>query len=151
MNLYLDDLPTLDDWEELGHAFASWTVAWDLSRRVLMLREDNLIALLEQPGAWRARHRRALHRLGFRPQTTPDGALWEWTPCADDVRAEVGRGPHPRSENSVTARLMTRLAEDRLRGARCVAVMRDVFGLTPSEVRVADLDADDEDIWDEAL
>jgi hypothetical protein len=85
----LDELTDFDDWTDVRLSLAPWTAAHDAHRSLVLLRSEQGVHVYEPPGAWRARHRRGLHRLGFRSRRPPRGGhAWEWTVPADVVEAE---------------------------------------------------------------
>ncbi len=73
---------------------------------------DGLV-VLEQPGALRARHRRGLHRSGFRPCAGEAIVAWVWR-SGDERR----RPRHERCDE------------------RAIHLLRDVFRASPHEVGV---------------
>jgi hypothetical protein len=155
MTPHLNFLPKVDTWLQLQDSMAPWTGAEDLARSVLLIRGEDELYVLERTRAWRARHRRAMHRLGFRPRTVRDGAMWEWTPAEAELDAEVVRvfrKPEPSSTPSAR-QVRALLAQHQLLDERAVVVLRDVFGLRTEDFRLVALiyDEDDEDSRHEAL
>jgi hypothetical protein len=145
MTYYLEDQPGISTWDQLA-PMTPWTVVYDDEQHALLIRGAGAIAVQERPGAWRARHRRALHRLGFRRRARLDCAMWEWTPPQAAVREEVDR---VFTVPATTASLQQLFALDLLLDARCVVVLRDVFGLTPADLHLAVLVDDEDEDWDE--
>jgi hypothetical protein len=152
MTDYLEHLPSPETWDDLGHALTTYPYVYVASGPVLLMYDEVTIAVLERPTAWRARHRRGLHRLGFRPRTTAVGAMWEWSPPDDDVREEVGRADNLAGlpDHAFIQFAREVLARDRLLSARCVVVLREVFALVPRNLRLIAV-RDDADDWDEAI
>jgi hypothetical protein len=148
----LDELIDFDDWTDVRLSLAPWAVAHD-GCRVALLRDADTLAVLERDGAWRARHRRELHRLGFRSRPHPHGRIWEWTVPEQALQLERshqrGFGDSSLSLHPAVRRLRTALAQDRLLGERAVVVLRDVFRLTPADVRLSEPVTDDaaDDEW----
>jgi hypothetical protein len=155
----LDELTDFDDWTDVRLSLAPWTLAHDAHRSLVLMRSEQGVHMYEPPNAWRARHRRELHRLGFRSQPAPRGGrMWQWTVPAHVVKAEVN-ADFDVSSNSITvvpviARLRRIIVTDRLVLDRALVVLRDVFRLQPADVSIVvpldESDGYDEEDWAEA-
>jgi hypothetical protein len=151
----LDVLTDFDDWTDVRLSLPPWTIAHDAQRSVLLMRSEDGLHVFEPQGAWRARHRRELHRLGLRSRRPPRGGrAWEWTVPAHVVNTEVNAqyvGSNSMSAVPVVRLLRTMLVTERLVLDRAIVVLRDVFRLQPADVSITVLvvEDDDED-WPEA-
>jgi hypothetical protein len=136
----IDELTDFRDWTEIQVSLTPWTAASDDARSFLLMRGTYSLAVWERPRAWRARHRRELHRRGFRPRNSRNGVMWEWTVPEEHLRAEMSQQPWFSDAASPALPVMQRLgrsiAHSRLLGERAVVVMRDVFRLAPADVLV---------------
>lgn len=150
----------LESWEELGNLLRS---EWDRIEHpglgLSLERADGLLAF-DLHGRWRARHRRGLHRLGFRKLALPHLEVWLW-----DVRPQLSRTDlsgfattfvaiHGTERYANALRwLRTSLARDHLVREQAVRVLRDVFRCEPDQLGVLLVQDDDEwaeeedDIW----
>lgn len=146
----IEELAGPRDWADIQQPRAPWEVAYTDDRSVLLFRGSDLLAVAERPRVWRARHRRELHRLGFRPRARPHCVMWEWTVPDDALKCEASQlRNNDVAEPRVMHRLRTGFTRHRLLGERSVVVLRDVFRLTPTELRLC-RPADEDDWLDDA-
>lgn len=154
-----------DDWAD---GFTSWAevtellreewtrveqVGWDLC----LERVDAGLFLPEPAGRWHARHRRALHRLGFRPLRSGRAAVWHWAVKQQLESIDLAAFATPMESAFAAARperaavyvqqLRTVLATEHLIREQTQRVLRDAFRCEPGEVAV--LLAREEDEWEE--
>ena len=86
----LEELTDFDDWTSVRLSLEPWSMAYDERQTLRLVRSERSVHVYEPAGAWRARHRRQLHRLGFRARRPPGGGMaWEWAVPDDDVRSEI--------------------------------------------------------------
>ena len=137
-----DELTDFDDWTDIRLSLAPWTASYDTRRSLVLIRSEQGVHVHEPPGAWRARHRRQLHQLGFRARRPPGGGqAWEWAVPEEEVKAADNErfdvGANSMSVVPVVVRLRRIMVTDRLVLDRAIVVLRDVFRLAPGEVRIA--------------
>ena len=144
MNGDWDD-PWVDDlasWEDVADVLRDdWDRVVHPPLGLSLERADGLLAFDER-GRWRARHRRGLHRLGFRPVALGGTAVWQW-----DVRPQLHAtdlsqfaSPFesifgPGRSGPTALRLRTLLARDQLVRERAMRVLREVFGVSRASSR----------------
>jgi hypothetical protein len=135
----------LESWEELADLLRS--VDWDRldcpSRGPSLERADGLLAS-DLRGRWHARHRRGLHRLGFR--ALGGAGTWQWDVEPQLRTADLSRFTSPfesilGAERSAAGaarivRLRTSLARDHLMGEQALRVLREVFRCGPRDLGV---------------
>lgn len=144
----------LESWEEVADLLrGEWDrvehPAWGLS----LARTEGLLAF-DLRGQWRARHRRGLHRLGFRKLAVPRIEAWLW-----DVRPQLRttdlsafatafEAVHGTERYAGGLRwLRTTLARDHLVREQALRVLRDVFRCEPGDLEV--LHVEEEDGWED--
>lgn len=143
----LDELTDFADWTDVRLSLARWAMAQDARRSLVLVRSENHVHVYEPPDRWRARDRRELHRLGFRPRRPPRGGrAWEWTVPAqlveEQVSTRIAGGSATASVLPELLRLERRIVTDRLLLDRAMKVLRDVFRLQPGDITIAVLDED---------
>ena len=145
----------LESWEEVAHLLRS---EWDRVEHppvaLSLERADGLIAF-DLRGRWRARHRRGLHRLGFRSLRLGALDVWTWDVEPQLRTTDLSRFASPfesifRDEATAAVRvvrLRTSLARDHLVQVQALRVLREVFRCEPSDLTVLLTRQDDE--WDD--
>ncbi len=128
-------------------------VGWDLC----LARVDAGLFLPEPAGRWHARHRRALHRLGFRPLRSARATVWQWHAQqqleAVDLTAfatpleSMFRAAAPDRAAAYVQRPRACRATEHLILEQTQRVLRDAFRCEPGDVAV--LLAREEDEWEE--
>ena len=151
----------LESWEELAELLRG---DWDRVHHPplgLSLERANGLVAFDLHQRWHARHRRGLHRLGFRTPGPRGVWLWDVEPAlhATDVNlfaspfeSIVEVGPSAAGAARVL-RLRTSLARDHLVREQALRVLREVFRCEPADLGVLLVQADDdwedeeEDAW----
>lgn len=141
-------------WEEVEQCLREpWELVVDRAQDHLVLRVGDTLRVLECRGTWRARHRRGMHRAGFRSVDLPEARVWLWARTVGQPLSApaTGRasGARPASADRWRERLVI---ESGLRG-QAVHVLRDVLGARCADLAVLQpepwwLDEDAEQ-WDE--
>lgn len=137
MNWDWDD-PWVDDlasWEDVGEVLrADWDRVVHPSLGLSLERAEGLLAFDER-GRWRARHRRGLHRLGFRPVALGGTDVWQWDVEPQLQATDLSRSASPFGWilgvdrfGPTSLRLRTLLARDQLVRDQAVLVLREVAG-----------------------
>ena len=152
------DEMTFEDWPSLLWSCEPWAEVRERTGQLRLLRDELNICVLELPGRWRARHRRGLHRLGFRRFSSPGLDVWRWTLSLGELSAAArshplvnAAGPRTRvHERLAWTSTRERLVQDQLRRA-----LSEVFGYEPTQLCL-DVPADDycwddpdDDAWDD--
>ena len=134
-------------WEEVEDCLSErWSRVDLLGWGLCLVRDGQHLLAVEQPGRWRARHRRGLHRLGFRPLAARGRTVWWWDvqqqlrdldldSFADPAEAVVARATPGRRQRQVLL-LRTLLATEQLMLDQAQRVLRDVFRAAPGEIAV---------------
>src|SRR4051794_35754321 len=126
----LEELTDFANWIGVRLSLAPWTAAYDEKRTLLLIRSERTVHVSDLRGAWRARHRRQLHRMGFRSRRSPQGDLvWEWRVPDEEVMSaittQIDIGANSMSVVPVVMRLRKIMITDRLVLDRAVEVLRD--------------------------
>ncbi len=140
------DDPLVDDlasWEGVCEVLRNdWDRVVHLPLGLSLERADGLLAFDER-GRWRARHRRGLHRLGFRPMALGGTDAWQWDVRPQLQATDLSRFASPfesifgHGRSGPTAlRLRTLLARDQLVREQAMWVVREVFQCEPGELAV---------------
>ena len=156
MNWDWDD-PWVDDlasWEDVAEVLRNdWDRVVHPTLGLSLERADGLLAFDER-GRWRARHRRGLHRLGFRPVALGGTDVWQWDVEPQLRATDLSRFASPFESiigvdpsGARALRLRTLLARDQLVREQAVRVLREVFRCEPSEISV--LLVREEEQWDD--
>ena len=141
----------LESWEELADLLRSdWDRVVHADLGLSLERADGLLAF-ELDGRWHARHRRGLHRLGFRSSNHGSVQVWEWDVEPLLHSTDLGRFASPfeslfgitRSASTVQ-RLRRSLARDHLVREQALRVLREVFRCEPRDLDVLLVREDDE-------
>lgn len=98
--------------------------------------------MLVEPLTARARHRRALHKAGFRSSPTAR-TTWLWTAAAPPPAGPLGPAAASRA---MPDRIRRQLAAQRLLADTAVRVACDVFGCRPDRL-VLELPSEHEEDW----
>ena len=142
----------VESWEEVaGFLRGDWERVEDPSLGLALERVDGLLAV-DLRGRWHARHRRGLHRLGFRPVVLGSADVWRWdvgpqlritdlSRFASPFAAVFGADP----SGARALRLRTLLARDHLVREQALCVLREVFRCEPGDLEVLVVDDD----WEE--
>ena len=146
----------LESWEELAELLrGDWDRVHHPPLGLSLEHADELVASdLHQ--RWHARHRRGLHRLGFR--TGSNRGIWTWdvepalrttdlslfaSPFESLFEVEPSAAGAPR-----VLRMRTSLARDHLVREQALRVLREVFRCEPGDLEVLLVRDDDE--WEDA-
>ncbi len=159
---YDDDwVEDLESWEELAELLrGDWDRMTHPALGLSLERADGLLAF-DLRGRWRARHRRGLHRLGFRAVPLGGMDVWKWDAESAVRDADLTQSGSPfvldREPTAVGAAIVQRLrralARDRLVREQALRVTREVFRCEPGELGVLLVREDDEwgdeddDVW----
>lgn len=147
-------------WEEVWPLLQDddWMVVQDVRQRLTLHSSADGLCVYERPALrLRARHRRGLHRLGFRPTTY--GRLTEWLWEVDAVLAATDLDAYetdidkagPFLLPTTRATLRHRLIRNQLVTQQAQRVVQEVFRSLPADIAVSvyrEPDPWDED-WDE--
>ena len=133
----------LESWEELAELLRSdWDRVEHPSLGLSLERAEGLLAFDER-GRWRARHRRGLHRLGFRPVALGGTDVWQWDVEPQLQATDLSRFASPFESifggdpsGTRALRLRTLLARDHLVREQAQRVLREVFRCEPGELSV---------------
>lgn len=153
----------LTSWEELAELLrGDWDRVAHPSLGLSLERADGLLAF-DLHGRWHARHRRGLHRLGFRALALGRVVVWKWDVEPQLRTTDLSRFANPfesifGAERSAAGaarvvRLRTSLARDHLVREQALRVLRDVFRCQPSDLGVLLVQEDDawgdedDDVW----
>ncbi len=113
----------------------------------LLLELGGTVHTVETPGQWSARHRRAVHRAGLRPETTDTAVIWTWTVPLQLLEEDLRRtGWHKdvSSPGTLPYELLAEITGTRLAPELVVTLLRDVFRVRPEDVQVLVLSEDEE-------
>jgi hypothetical protein len=144
----------LESWEELADLLRSdWDRIDSPPLGLSIERADGLIAF-DLRERWHARHRRGLHRLGFRPLARGGVHVWKWDVEPQLHTTDLSRFASPfesifeREPSAATVlRMRTSLARDHLVREQALRVLRDVFRCEPADLAV--LLVREDDAWEE--
>lgn len=150
----------LESWEEVADLLrAEWDRVSCPSLGLSLERADGLAAF-DLRGLWRARHRRGLHRLGFRKLAHPRVEVWLWDVepqlRATDLSAfaTTFKAVHGTERYAAGLRwLRTSLARDHLVREQALRVLREVFRCEPDQLGILLVEEDDgwdheqDDVW----
>jgi hypothetical protein len=146
-----DDELTYTEWQPLLWDCVARAELSDRDGRMRLLRDERGICVVEPPGRWRARERRGLHRLGFRPRALSRLTLWRWALSREELRAAAeshplltGEGPR----TPVLERLALAFSREPLMREQLQRVLSDVFRFEPGDLWLHLPEEEDED-WDE--
>lgn len=150
----------LESWEELADLLRSdWDRVEHPTLGLSLERADGLLAF-DLRERWHARHRRGLHRLGFRALALGGVDVWKW-----DVGPQLHTIDLSRFASSfesifadersaaVVVRLRTSLARDHVVREQALRVLREVFRCQPSDIGVLlvreddDWGDEDDEVW----
>ena len=144
----------LESWEELADLLRSdWDRVEHPSLGLSLERTDGLLAV-DLRGRWHARHRRGLHRLGFRLVALGSQHVWRWHVEPHLQTTDLSRfasqfesifGADPSGARAL--RLRTLLARDHLVREQALRVLREVFRCLPGDLVVLLVQEDDD--WEE--
>jgi hypothetical protein len=143
----------LQSWEELADLLrGDWDRIAHPSLGLSLERADGLLAF-DLRGRWHARHRRGLHRLGFRALALGGVDVWKWDVEPQLRTTDLSRFASPfesifGAERSAAGaarvvRLRTSLARDHLVREQALRVLRDVFRCQPGDLGVLLVQEDD--------
>ena len=135
-----DWMDGFDTWEEVWSCLpADWARVVDVRQRLEVERElDDLLVVEVGHGRLRARQRRELHRLGFRPTTSVRVTVWRW---------EVGPAALPDAWPQPHQLLRTRMLTEELITKQAQAVVQEVLRSSPRDVVV--VLHREPDLWDD--
>jgi hypothetical protein len=133
----------LESWEELADLLRSdWDRIDSPPLGLSIERADGLIAF-DLRERWHARHRRGLHRLGFRPLARSGVQRVDVGRGAAAAHTDLSRFASPfesifeREPSAATVlRMRTSLARDHLVREQALRVLRDVFRCEPADLAV---------------
>jgi len=146
----------LESWEQLADLLSDdWDRVEHAPLGLSLERAEGLLAF-DLRGRWHARHRRGLHRLGFRIVAPGGVQVWTWevepqlhTTDLSRVASSFASIFADERSAGVVVRLRTSLARDHLVREQALRVLRDIFRCQPGDLRVllvredADWDNDD--------
>ncbi|MCU1592214.1 MAG: hypothetical protein JWP11_3470 [Frankiales bacterium] len=139
------------DYQQLVAECAPMSLVYDAGETFVLLR-GAVSVVVRDLGTWRARHRRGLHRLGFRPVVSRGIAVWQWRPTDELIAEELRTKPALPDDVATTAFLKTLniiLVSDELLQDQALRVLRDVFRCPPSDLRLQ-VPQEHEDDWRDA-
>ena len=146
----------LESWEELiGLLRGDWDRVEHPPLGLSLERADGLLAF-DLHGRWHARHRRGLHRLGFRALS--DSRIWRWdvepplrstdlSLFASRFESIFEATPPSAAGEARVLRMRMSLARDHLVREQALRVLRDVFACEAGDVGVLLVREDDE--WED--
>lgn len=152
---WMDDF---ESWEEVWACLQDdWVRVVDVRQLLELERDLDSLLVVEVDQRLRARQRRELHRLGFRPQSSGHTTHWRWDVSAAVRAADPAEFPHPleklygrlppeqrpRTYNLLRAKLM----EDGLVARQVRNVVQEVFRSGPTDVAVVAYRPSE--LWDE--
>ena len=153
MRYYDETMTDLGDWTAVRTALEPGAHVLEPRAGLELFRESRTLYILEQPGRWRARRRRGLHRLGFRPEAALRTVSWQWTVAEADLSATaerlhdtLGRRHDP---TGVLQRLHRSMAADRLAVDQALRVLQEVFQVAATELTIVVPREDDFDDWED--
>lgn len=141
---WMDDF---ESWEEVWACLQDdWVRVVDVRQRLELERGADELVVVEVDRRLRARQRRELHRLGFRPRSSGRTTHWRWDLC-EAVRAadpaefphpleELYRHRHPEDRPRSYHLLRARLIENGLVARQVRHVVEEVFRSAPADVAV---------------
>lgn len=149
--MMLDDHDWFDDltsWDEVWPLLADdWVYIHDEQQRLRLENEFDHLVVREVDRTLRARQRRALHRMGFRPITRAHVTVWRWDVEAavrrvdlEDFRTSFERvfdAWPAEARPAKVEQVRLRRARTHLVTAQAQRVVRDVFRSQPQDLRVA--------------
>ncbi|MDT7570029.1 MAG: hypothetical protein QOE05_203 [Actinomycetota bacterium] len=141
---------TFPDWDSLLLSCVPWADVREQTGQLRLHRHELSICVVEPPQRWRARHRRGLHRLGFRRFSLRGRCVWRWTLSLDELDAAARSHslmnlPEPRTR--LHERLARSFSREQLMREQLRRVFSDVLGFEPEQLCV-EL-PEDEDDWDD--
>lgn len=161
-----DWMDGFETWEEVETCLHDdWVRVVDVRQRLELQRDLDHLVVVEVDHRLRARQRRELHRLGFRPVPAGRCTEWRWDLVEAVRSADPADFPHPllsfyeRVPAADRPRsyelLRTKVVEDGLVGRQVRSVVLEVFRSAPGDVAVVAYrdsalwdDEDDEDeVW----
>lgn len=138
MTSWLLDRPWIDGMDSWGEVTDSLSEGWDLlgddryDRWVS--KHETRLCVVERLGSLGARHRRGLHRAGFRPRPSRAGQLWLWTPPPELLPALPDRAEGFGAFLAASVHVVR--TRERLLADQALHVVRDVFGADVEDVAV---------------
>lgn len=148
---WADDLASWEDVAEVLHS--DWDRVEHAALGLWLERAEGLLAFDER-GRWRARHRRGLHRLGFRRSALGGTDVWQWDMEPQLLATDLSRfaisfeSIFSGGRSAARARrLRTLLARDHLVREQALRVLREVFRCEPGGLAV--LLVREEEQWDD--
>ena len=161
-----DWMDGFDTWEEVWRCLQDdWVRVVDVRQRLELERDLDDLLVVEVDRRLRARQRRELHRLGFRPVPAGRVPEWRWDLVEAVRSADPADFPHPlltayarldpADRPGSYELLRAKVVEDGLLERQVRSVVQDVFRSAPGDVAVVsyrepDLWSDEEDedeIW----
>lgn len=134
---WIDDFTDWDDVAECLHG--DWELVRDQATGAEVLRGPDFLAVLEHD-ALRARHRRALHRSGFRSYQLRARRCWLWVVPSESAVTPAQAGP------AFAARLRREREVGALLSTRAIHVLREVFRTPIGDVVVMLAPPDEEQL-----
>jgi len=155
-----DWIDGFDTWEEVWPCLTDdWARVVDVRQRLEVEREVDDLVVVEVDRGLRARQRRELHRLGFRPVSSVRVTLWRWEAAEAARNVDPAGFRHPLLPEGVDPAdlprsyelLRVRWITEELINQQAQRVVREVFQSSPSEVAVVVHRESDvwEDEWEE--
>lgn len=142
-----DWMDGFDSWEEVWSVLHDdWVRVVDDAQRLQLHWDGHELSIVEMDRRLRARQRRSLHRMGFRPLTAAHVTLWHW-----DVRDALRRidlrdfstpfekvfdACDPATRQQRIEQLRTRHARAHLLTEQTLRVVREVFCSQPQDLSV---------------
>jgi hypothetical protein len=138
---------TFTDWQRLLMTCMPWAQVRERTGELHLVRDELRICVAEPPERWRARHRRGLHRLGFRRISRAGISVWGWTLPLSELTAAAAAHPIMHTTGPRTRaheRLARAFSREQLMREQLRRVLADVFGYEPARLCVElPEDADD--------
>ena len=135
------------NWDQVwAHLQGDWAGIVDIRKRLELVRDPDALLVVESVRQLRARQRRALHRLGFRPLADSGVTTWRWDVDEQVRTANPADFPHPLlalyeqldpdDRPPTYAVLRVRVVTEGLISEVARQVLQDVFGSAPADIVV---------------
>lgn len=153
-----DWMDSFESWEEVETCLQDdWVRVVDVRQRLELERDLDDLLVVEVDRRLRAKQRRELHRLGFRPVPAGRCTEWRWDLVEAVRTADPADFPHPLLSSyerlepakrpATYALLRTKVVEDGLVCRQVRSVVQEVFRSGPADLAVVAYR--ESDLWDE--